>query len=198
MSNTSATGGYLLPSSTTPLPGGLNLSQFIQTVLVGISGLTGTLVRPRWQINPPKQPNIEVNWLAYAVLQYQPNDNAYVWIDEDENTVSQRHEELKIPCAFYGPDAAEYAGIVRDGFQIQQNLEALTLANMGYISTGQMIHVPDLVNERWVERIEMEVNLRREIQRVYPILPLVSARGTIHTVLGDDDYSFEWQTPEET
>lgn len=195
MSNTSATGGYLLPTSSTALPGGLTLTQFIQTILVGISGLTNTLVRPRWQVNPPKQPDIGVNWLAFGLMIFAPNANAYVDMDSEGNQISQRHQDIRILCGFYGPDANEYASIVTDGFQIQQNLEALTLAGMGYVSTGPMISVPDLINERWFNRVEMEVNLRREISRIYPVLPILGAVGTINSE-GSDIFESEWEAGE--
>lgn len=192
MSNTSATGGYLLPSTTTPLPGGLTLDEFVQTVLVGISGLTDTLVRPRWQTDPPKMPDVTVDWLAFGLTVFAPNDNAYVDMDTSGNQISQRHQNIRIQCSFYGPNAVDYATIVTDGFQIQQNLEALTLAGMGYVSTGEMITFPELINKRWFNRIEMDVDLRREISRVYPVLSILEASGTIYAD-GSNEFESEWE-----
>lgn len=190
---------YVTPTSTTPIPGGLTLVQFIQSVLVGISGLNGTLVRPRWQISPPKQPDISVNWLAFGIEYGVPNANAYTDMNEDGEYVSQRHQDLKVRCAFYGPDALDYANIVTDGFQIPTNLEALYIANMGFVSTESMIQIPDLVNERWVNRVEMGVNLRREIQRVYPVPYLLQAKGAIHATIEDNqEYDRQWQTQGDT
>lgn len=302
MTNTSATGGYLLPDPQGPLPANLTFKQFLQTVFVGVSGLDPTLVRPRWQPNPPKQPDIFVNWLAIGISQSSPDANAYVGVipltyatgfiellcnpkagdtvivngttitfvsvltsgnqvligasssstaihlntfltasaisgllqatysvlsnvvtmisraggeignaytlsspsreilvsgptltgGKTNGNTMQRHEDLEVQCAFYGPDSEEYAGIVRDGFQVPQNLEALRSAHMGFVNTSPALHVPDLVNERWVDRFEMGIFFRREILRSYSILSLVSVSGLIEASLGNEIKTVVW------
>lgn len=185
---------YILPTTTQPIPNGLTLQQFIQTVLVGLSGLDGKLVRPSWQVAPPKQPDIATNWMAFGDLLHTPDANAFVGMDGDGITTMQRHEAIEIPCSFYGPDAMEYAGLIRDGFQIQPNLDALRSANMGFVQVNEARRVPDLTNERWINRVVMSVFLRREIIRTYPILSLISASGQVHTVLGTEEYLYDWET----
>lgn len=175
---TSATGGYLLPT-TAGLPGGLTLEQFIQTVIVGMTALDGTLVRPNWQVAPPKMPDLSVDWIAFGVAINQPDANAYVGLDTDGNYDFQRHETLEIECAIYGPNAMDNSTQLRDGFEIQQNLEALTTASMGFVNTTNALHAPELINERWFNRYQMSLIIRREILRTYPVLTFVSASGTI-------------------
>lgn len=185
---------YITPTSTAPLPGGLTLNQFIQTVLVGISGIAGTLVRPSWQINPPKQPDIDINWMAFGVNTITPDANSAITVSEAGVVTSQRQEGIEINLSIYGPDALEIAGIVRDGFQIPQNLEALTLAKMGFTEVSPARQVPDFFGERFFKRIQLSVFLRREVQRIYPIPTLISALGTIHTLVGGEEYTLDWET----
>lgn len=179
--NNSTTGGYLIPESTTALPKSLTLVQFIQTVISGISGITGSLVRPEWQEDPPKQPSLKTDWIAYGIVNETPTPNSYVWVDSSGNNISQRQSKLEIQCSIYGPNAQENADILRDGLQIQQNLSALSFANMGFTTAGPVSHIPDLVNEKWINRVMMSIFLQREIQREYPILTFVSVSGTITT-----------------
>lgn len=301
----SSTGGYLQPTPVIPqMPGGLSLRQFLQTVFVGISGLPPELVRPRWQKNPPKQPDIDTNWMAFGIQDDAPDANAFLgmtgptfasgWVRLKFNPTpgvvitlngaaiefvaaspmsgqvligetvyettanlatylknslnplllaakysssyaeigivavldgvagnaftlatnspgsvllsastltggaltsyqSQRHSDIEVMCSFYGPDAYDYAGVVRDGLQLPQNAEALRSVSMAFVSSGRATQVPDLVNERWVERFEMSVQLRREVIRTYPILTIVSVSGVLQAVVGEELKSVAWQ-----
>lgn len=196
MSNTSATGGYLVPASSAGFPSGESLTQFIQTILVGISGFTDpSLVRPDWQIAPPNNPDITVDWIGFGVAVTSPDANAYVNSNDDGSSTLVRQERLEIRCHFYGPNCMDISTLVRDGFQIQQNLEALERANLGFAYVEDAVRIPDLINERWCDRVQMSVFLRRQQVREYPVLPLLSAKGTIKAE-GSQIFSEDWKAPQ--
>jgi hypothetical protein len=112
----------------------------------------------------------------------------------DNSTILQRMENLEVGCSIYGPNALETYGLINDGLQIPNNREALLAANMGFVEGSPARKIPDLVNERWVNRVQCSFFFRRQIQRVYPILTILSASGTIHTVIGNEEYLLDWET----
>jgi hypothetical protein len=202
--NNSETGGYILPAPTQPalatIPPNLTLVQFIQSLLVGVSGLPGPLVRPEWQVNPPPQPELNVDWAAYGISGFNPDFNAYIAgtvVDDVQQVILQTNEELPISISTYGPNSYDNMGLIRDGLQMTQNLSLLRQANIGFGYFGQALHVPDLVNERWIDRWRAEFVLRRQVQRFYPVLNFVSVSGTIYSQTAvNDNYTVPFASNE--
>lgn len=188
--NDTSTGGILKPNPQPPTldttPGGLTFVQFIQQVLTGLSGFDGKLVRPEWQQKPPKEPDIDVNWLAFGLGEATPDNNAYTGFDENGNPLLQRNELIPVIVSVYGPNAYDNIGLIRDGFQLTQNIASLRQAQVGFAYDTTAQHVPDFFNERWYERWRTEFYLRRQINRTYPILTFLSASGTIYAEKGTD------------
>src|SRR5580692_7247194 len=63
--NTSATGGYLQPTSTPAIPDGEPLLNFFQGWIAGISGLVSTLVIAADQPEPPNIPPQTAVWCSF-------------------------------------------------------------------------------------------------------------------------------------
>lgn len=185
MPNTSATGGALSPAvSPAPLEG-QTLNRFIQQWIVGITGLDGTMVRPRWQAEPPNIPTAGTAWAAIGITS-RPSDT-YPYVRHDPTGLGsdelQRHETLNLLASFYdlGTNglADNYAALLRDGAAIPQNLEPLTVAGMALVETGDPVAVPSLLKTRWLYRVDLPVSLRRQINRIYPVENLLSSQGTL-------------------
>lgn len=174
----SSTGGYLQPAAA-PLPvEDAALEDVLQAMVAGITGLDGSLVRPRWQPVMPKQPEPSVNWCAIGVTTLTPEPGtAQVLHDDtiDGHDTLIRHEDMELLASFYGPQAQSYACMLRDGLQIAQNREAIAQSGIAFISTGQLLAVPELYNQQWIRRYDLTVQLRRVINRTYGVLNIVSA-----------------------
>ncbi|MBB3808755.1 phage neck terminator protein [Pseudochelatococcus contaminans] len=179
---TSATGGYLTPASKpSPLEDD-DLEDFLQEMVAGITGLSATMVRPRWQPIPPKQPSSETDWAAVGIVHREPDDNAVQIHNSagEGSTTLSRHEVVSVTASFYGPNSHRYAGILRDGLSIAQNREPLQLRDMGLVDVGAVVSVPSLVQQRWIRGADLTIRVRREITREYAILNLNSAQGAIN------------------
>jgi len=183
--DTSATGGYLSPAGAPAPLEGQALFRFFHDLFAGILQIDPALVRPRWQVEPPNQPDLAtVSWLAFGITARATDTFAYVGHVGAVGATPgydqlQRHEELTILTSHYGPEADLNAEVLRDGLQIAQNREVLQLNNMSVIETGEALTVPVLVKERWLYRVDLSVRIRRQITRNYPVLDLASAAGTI-------------------
>lgn len=183
MANTSATGGYLAPAaSPAPAPAeDADLEDVLQKMVAGISGLPGKFVRPRWQPDPPKQPEPNVNWCAVGVGDQKTVANPAIdhnGSDEGHDQY-QMHEEMQVMCTFYGPQAQAYASILRDGIFIPQNSEAVKNLGMAFFGASDIRPVPELVNQQWVRRYDLFIQMRRQVVRVYPVLNILSADPVI-------------------
>ncbi len=190
--NDSSTGGYLVPSSTPPLED-VALDAFLQGAVVGMTGLPNTMVRPRWQPTPPKELEASTDWCAIGIISDTPEFSAYTRHFRGETTnpndpdgqgydLQIRHETLEIMATFYGPNSRGNANQFRAGLEVLQNRESFFLQNMNFVSSDcKMLNVSELVNERWFRRIDLTFYVKREIDRTYPVLNILSAPITIDT-----------------
>jgi len=182
MANDSSTGGYILPTGSGP-PYDAALDAIFQAMIVGITGLPGNMVRPRWQPNIPKQPPPATDWCAFGVTVQAPDDGPAIVHNGAGNGSDTyiRHEQVDVLASFYGPNGAQYAQQLADGLSIPQNLEQLKANDMNSVVTGDIRSAPDLINEQWVRRYDMQLTFRRKITRTYAVLNILTAQGTVQT-----------------
>lgn len=179
----SSTGGYLSPAVASPPLEDDALTAIFQQMIVGITGLPGNMVRPRWQPNPPKQPEPTVNWCALGIAVQTLDDGPAIVHNGAGNGSDTyiRHEQIDVLASFYGPNGMQNAQLLSDGLAIPQNLEQLKAQDMNSVDTGQIRTAPDLINEQWVRRYDIELTFRRKITRSYNVLNTLTAQGTVQT-----------------
>ena len=174
------------------------LQEFLQQWIVGVLNIDPTLVRPRWQLEPPNLPNGA--WVAIGVherraLGFPEQRQSPFWESHeaaafpDGYLETQEHEELDVLASFYDWGvlgiADQMAALVRTGVHVAQNTELLQVNGMGLIACGPTIAAPEMVKERWLHRIDMHIYLRRVVIRQYPVKHLLSVPFTIVNEQGE-------------
>lgn len=177
MSNTSATGGYLSPAVVSPPLADADLDAQFQALVVGVTGLAGQYVRPRWQSVMPKQTEPGTNWCAISVVKIDPDDSPNIEHNPAGNGADHmtRHEDIVVMATFYGPSAQQNAFLLRDGCMMAQNNEALNAVGISFVNSESVLPVPELVNQQWIRRYDIRLNFRRVVSRDYATLNLLSA-----------------------
>lgn len=176
----SSTGGYLTPSDASPPLEDAALESVMQKLIVGISGLPGNMVRPRWQPTVPKQPEANENWCAFGITEREALDYPALKHDPAGFDVYTQHFEIRLLATFYGPKGAQYASQLHDGLYVPQNAEQLKKDDIGVVEAGSILSVPEFVNQQWIRRYDMHIVLRRKVTRIYSILNIESAGVTVH------------------
>lgn len=171
MATNSSSAGYLLPGiSPAPLEGDA-LDDLFQGVLSGITGIPGDLVRPRFQPEPPNQPDYGTDWVAFGISVSKADTFAFLGHDPTLNAdILERDETLTVLHSFYGPNSQSLIGRYNDGIQIEQNRDALTAAGIKLVECQDATQLPALLKERWVKRFDCRTIFRRRIIRTYPVL----------------------------
>lgn len=163
MAKNSEVYGWLVPARG---PSEKNLEDVFSGLVCALCGLKPKLVRPRYQEKPPYIPAATVDWCAFSILA-EGAPGASVWHDAGHSRL-MADEEFSVLFSFYGPNCRGNARALRDGLWIEQNRAILRLEhNISLLRNGQLIPVPELVNERWLKRCDITVEFVRgpEIRR---------------------------------
>ena len=174
--------GYLAPLAPLPFTAG-SLDAAIQLLIVGMTGLDPSLVRARWQPIPPQQPLATVDWCSFGARGQTPDAGPSVVHNASGagQDKMQRHETIAWLASFYGPNSRTNAELLRDGFGIWQNRQALQADGMAFVDTSDLTRVPAKVNQQFVSRDDIIFTIRRQIRRSYPVPTIVVASTAVST-----------------
>lgn len=179
--NTSATGGYLTPTSSAPIEDDA-LADALQAMVVGIVGLPGDMVRPRWQKVAPKQPPADVDWCGIGVMGDTPfaGKTSSVHTAAGGGTATTLHDAtFEVRASFYGPNASGNAKLLRDGLMLAQNREEMFRQGMALASTpGATTKTAELVNNEFIGRCDIAFDVRRRVARTWAIKNAAGASGS--------------------
>lgn len=169
--------GYLRPSASPDYDD--PLENLFWSVIVGMTGLDGELVRPRWQVEAANMPDFGTNWAAFGVSlgarmwdAYQTHDPT---IGSEGANVVEGSERIDVLFSFYGPNRQHYLSLLRDGMSVTQNRDEMSAAKVKFQEFSQPTNLPVLLKNTWVKRADLPGVFNRWVRRVYPIRTLESA-----------------------
>lgn len=187
----STVAGFLQPDVSSPPLEGKALYEFLQQWMVGLTGLDGTLVRPRWQSEPPTIPDKKTAWVAIGITSTLGDAFPYVEHDGavDGSDTIRRNQNLELLCSFYDDGVAgladQYGQLASDNCAIQQNRDYLLGAGILLRAVPQEgIVVPSLFKTNWLYRVDWRYELARQIDRRYSVFSITSMQGTLYEDTG--------------
>jgi hypothetical protein len=182
MPNTSATGGHLQESGAVVR---VTLEDLWQSVLTGITALPGDLVRPANQEDPGPTPGSSVTWAAFQIIDGSAEDYPYIrhYGDGDGYDIVTDWAEKNVLVSVYGPDADDVGDTIRRALHVGQNRDALRLAGVAVTRIGVPQQMPELVNEKWLRRVDLWIYTSVETRGTYQILNILRATGILYADL---------------
>lgn len=170
-----------------PVPQSLDddaLTDVLQALVVGLTGLDASLVRPRWQPQPPTQPDPMTNWCAIGITTYTGTDYPEVTYENETGTV-HRLERLDVLASFYGPGANTKAKQLREGVYIWQNYALLARSGIKLRGADEITHMPELVNTQYVPRSDVPISFMRMAEHAVPVASILKVPLEINADNGD-------------
>lgn len=180
MPNTSATGGYLRPTSVNPY--GDALDDVFHDLTAGLTGIAASLIRPRWQPEPPNQPDFSTDWVAFGVTLTDRDRFVYTNHDPTQGIgvdYFERDESIKVLHSFYGPNGAAMLAAYANNISVDQNRDALLVFGIKLVEVGEVTTLPALLKEKWVKRYDCTTTFRRRIRLTFPVLTILASQTTL-------------------
>lgn len=177
--------GFLRPNTPPPPIEGDPWTNIFHDLVTGTTGLDGSLVRPRWQLQPPVPPEATVDWCAIGANSTQSDwQPVFFHVADDPNDpegydIFQRMETTDIIASFYGPNGQTYADIFRDGLFIDQNAAYLRSLSACIVEVHDLALLSEIFRQQWRSRTDVPFVVRREVRRIYKVRTLLRSTGTI-------------------
>lgn len=178
MSNDTTVAGWLTPTGAPP-DDDEALERILSQWVRGLSGLPAKMVRPRWM--PTQAPLLpqDTNWCAFGIIDISDDDNPAFQNQTDDSAEMWKHEKIECMASFYGPGSQGIGSQFRDGLRVSQNNAQLNALGLSLGSYTKLTSAPELINNQWVRRYDMMIQLRRKLVRTYGIKSILSVPVSI-------------------
>jgi hypothetical protein len=192
MSNDTTTVGFLRPTDVSGPVEDDALEDILQSIVVGITGMPGSTVRPRWVEDPAAEPEVGSDWCAIGLVDEDADPHPSVVHDGSADgglgsDTMYRQETLTILSSFYGPSGRANAKLLRDGLYQSQNRDTIRGLGLAMVDVGRVLNAPEpLENQKWRKRVDLQFRVNRMVTRTFGVRNITSASGTIVPESGSD------------
>ena len=155
------TTNFVQLTATFPHLDSKTVEDLMHETIVAVTGLQNSLVRPRWQADPPEVPEPEVSWCAFGVTSEDAANFPYIEHGDGQSLITDT-SEINILVSFYGVNHRDYAKKLRMGLHVQNNLHLLRKAGIAFVKAGNISNVPAQVALGWRARADLNITLRLE------------------------------------
>lgn len=185
--------GYLAPTAVSTTDPTDALRRFVSE----LTGIPLTLVRKRWLPQGGTHPAMDADWCSVGietVRSWATPESYRVRGDLEKPATGYdkkvTHQSLGVSVWFHGPNSHVYADTLREGAYLSQNNDALKAAGLTVQGVADEIrHLPDFINEQWVDRYEVNLTVGRAVVRTYGIRSLARVGDVIiKTDVHTDDF----------
>lgn len=175
------------PGILAPVPDFVVALDVVRNVLAEISGLDPSMIRRRWQPNPPPMPKAFTDWIALSVDALQSEgipeiDHFDRDISDPEaaNSTARIKQTISFRASCFGPGALNIAESLRAGLSMPFNNVALQEVGLTMLFVDpQLVRSPDLVNGRWIDKWDISFKVGRMACRTFNVRSIASAETTI-------------------
>lgn len=202
MADDSTAAGYLIPVDAVDPLSDDGLADALQRMVVGITGLPGQMVRPRFQPDPPDIPENDQDWCAISVTDTEPlaGNVEQIQIGAADGGQGQTRmrgfETMTVLSSFYGPNAMRYAKRLRDGLLLEQNRDEIQFdGSLNLLWFGTIRNVSDYQNTTFRNRFDFPIRLRHRFERTYNVRNIVEIQGSISADGGSLGFSTAVASP---
>ncbi|WP_208951191.1 hypothetical protein [Rahnella sp. ChDrAdgB13] len=173
MGNDTTTATWLTPTGALPDDDEV-LERSLSEWILGLTGLPEGYVRPRWTpVQPPQLPQ-DTNWCAFGIIDISDDANPAFQNQTDDSAEMWKHEQIECMASFYGPGSQGISSQFRDGLKVSQNNAQLNVLGLSLGAYTKLTSAPELINNQWVRRYDMIIQLRRKLVRTYGIKSILS------------------------
>jgi hypothetical protein len=162
-------------ANATITPDNFNIYYLVHDYIVGLSGLDNTLVRPMYQPNPPTIPDFGTDWIGINIKTTDMNGSSYQVLNKDDILTLRRDVTFEISLAIYGTNSFRVSTQIRSGMELTQNTEIFRPYNIAFGTHGKLVRSPELHNQRWLERYNLDFTLNYVAVNNTSILSIISA-----------------------